>query len=73
MINVGSTADTVEVMALAPGLDVQRLQLTMDRDLLIIAGERPAAVPEGKDRVSSYAQERFAGSFRRVISVPDDV
>jgi HSP20 family protein len=72
-LNVGSTADTVEVMALAPGLDPTALQLTIDRGLLIISGERRADLPPQGERTGVYAQERYTGSFRRVISLPDDV
>ncbi|RYF43319.1 MAG: Hsp20/alpha crystallin family protein [Comamonadaceae bacterium] len=73
IINVGSTPDTVEVMALAPGLDPQALELTIDRGLLILAGERQSDLPAGTQRVSTYARERFSGAFRRVVSLPDDV
>jgi HSP20 family protein len=72
VINVGATPESIEVMALAPGLDPAALQLTVDRGLLVIAGERKAAVPEAGDATSLYAQERFAGSFRRVVSLPED-
>lgn len=72
VINVGTTPDTIEVMALAPGLDPSALQLTFDRGLLIVAGERKSEVPEAGDSTSVYAQERFAGNFRRVVSLPDD-
>jgi HSP20 family protein len=73
VLNVGSTPDTLEVMALAPGLDPASLQLSVDRGLLIIAGERPNGVPEADEQTGVYAQERFYGSFRRVITLPDDV
>jgi HSP20 family protein len=72
VLNVGATPYAVEVMALAPGLDPSGLQLTVDRGLLIIAGERKSAVPEPGDATSVYAQERFCGNFRRVVSLPDD-
>jgi len=71
VINVGATPDAIEIMALAPGLDPARLQVTADRGLLILAGERAAALPE-RQGLSVYAQERFAGSFRRVVSLPED-
>lgn len=71
VINVGATTDTIEVMALAPGLDPATMQLSVDRGLLVIAGERKSQVPESDD-VSVYAQERFTGPFRRVVSLPDD-
>jgi HSP20 family protein len=72
VINVGTTPEAIEVMALAPGLEPDSLQLTMDRGLLVIAGERKSEVPEAGDATSIYAQERFVGSFRRVISLPED-
>jgi len=73
VINVGSTDDTIEVMAMAPGLDPASLQLTIDRGLLIMAGERTSQPSGFSEQASSYAQERFTGQFRRVISLPDDV
>lgn len=72
VINVGTTPETIEVMALAPGIDPASLQLSIDRGLLVIAGERASALPEAGDNISVYAQERFAGNFRRVVSLPDD-
>jgi HSP20 family protein len=72
VINVGTTPEAIEVMALAPGLAPDSLQLTVDRGLLVIAGERKSEVPEAGDATSVYAQERFVGSFRRVISLPED-
>lgn len=72
VINVGTTADAIEVMALAPGLKPESLQLTVDRGLLVISGERKSEVPDAGDSTSVYAQERFTGAFRRVVSLPED-
>lgn len=72
VLNVGATPDTIEVQALAPGLDPRTLELSVDRGLLVIAGERTSQVPLDQERTNVYAQERFAGRFRRVISLPDD-
>lgn len=71
-VNVGSTTDTIEVVAFAPGIDPKTLQLTIDKGLLVIVGERKNEVPEDDERTSIYAQERFAGPFRRVVSLPED-
>lgn len=57
---------------MAPGLDPASLQVTTDRGLLVIAGERKSDLPESRDGVAVYAQERFTGSFRRVVSLPED-
>jgi HSP20 family protein len=72
VINVGTTPDSIEVMALAPGLDLAGLQLSIDRGLLVISGERQSQIPEADEGISVYAQERFAGNFRRVVSLPDE-
>jgi HSP20 family protein len=71
VMNVGTTPEAIEVMALAPGLDTSVLQLTIDRGLLSISGERKSEVPED-DNTSVYARERFVGTFRRVMSLPED-
>lgn len=71
VINVGSTPDAIEVLALAPGLDPAALQLTVDKGLLVMAGERKEERPAG-DKVAVYARERFQGRFRRVIPLPED-
>ena len=71
-INVGSTPDSVEVLVFAPGIDAQALQLTVDKGLLVISGERKADAQPEPGRASVHARERFAGTFRRVVSLPDD-
>jgi HSP20 family protein len=41
-----------------------------DKGLLTISGERKRADPPTEGDVRTYAQERFAGSFRRAIEPP---
>src|SRR6478609_7870174 len=72
VLNVGTTPTAVEVQALAPGLDPDKLEITVDRGLLVIAGERKSQLPPAAERTGVYANERFAGSFRRVVSLPED-
>ena len=72
-LNVGVTADTVEIYAFAPGIDPAKLDLTIDKGLLTITGERASDLPPASEKPNVYADERFSGSFRRVISLPEDV
>jgi HSP20 family protein len=72
ILNVGATPDTIEVQALAPGLDPAKLELSVDRGLLVVSGERASALPQDRERTHIYARERFAGRFRRVFSLPED-
>ena len=72
-INMGTTTDAVEIYAFAPGIDFSKLEVSVDKGLLTIAGERANDLPEKGDKLSVYARERFAGTFKRVVSLPDDV
>lgn len=71
-ITIGNRPDAIEVWALAPGIDPSKLEVCIDRGLLTIAGERSTDVPTETDKVNVYAKERFAGIFKRVISLPED-
>lgn len=76
VINVGSTPDAVEVLALVPGMAPGDIQVSVDKGLLVISGERKSELPQPRGQgegINLYAQERFAGSFKRVVSLPDDV
>jgi HSP20 family protein len=72
-LNVGSTPQSVEVYAFAPGLDPSRIEVNLERDVLTIDGERAGALPEDDDKATAHINERFEGRFRRVLSLPDDV
>lgn len=69
-MNIGSTPTSLEVYAFAPGLDPAKLEVTVDNNLLTLAGERQ--LPKPAEKTAVYAQERFDGQFRRVISLPED-
>jgi HSP20 family protein len=72
-LNVGGTPQTVEIYAFAPGLDPASIDVQLDRGLLTVAGERPASLPSSEDAKSTvHINERFAGSFRRMLTLPDD-
>ncbi len=72
-INVGRTPTSVEVYVFAPGLDASKFDVSLDRGVLRIAGERAPGIPADDPGVHVYARERGAGSFTRTVSLPDDV
>ena len=72
-INIGRTPTSVEIYAFAPGLDASKVEVTLDRGVLRISGERASGIPEGNAKVQVYTCERGTGSFTRAISLPDDV
>ena len=71
-VNVGTTADALEIYAFVPGVDPAGIDVSLDKGLLVISGERPAELPEESERVTIYADERFSGPFRRAVSLPED-
>jgi HSP20 family protein len=72
-INVGSTPTAVQVVVFAPGLDPASIDVQLDRGVLTLAGERRAAEPGSDEKTTLHVNERFAGRFRRVIGLPDDI
>lgn len=71
-LNLGTSEDAVEIYAFAPGLDPANIEVSVDKGLLTITGERAAELPEG-EKVNVYARERFVGAFKRVVSLPEEV
>lgn len=71
-INVGRTNQSLEIYAFAPGLDASSIDLEVERDVLTLTGERKSALPDNDDKTNVHIQERFAGRFRRVITLPED-
>ena len=69
-INLGSTADRVDVYLFAAGVNPDSIDITIQQNLLTVAGERNVIAEEG---ANYYRKERYDGAFRRVVSLPDDV
>lgn len=72
-VNVGSTPNSVEIYAFAPGVDPASLDVSLERGVLSISGERRSDLPGREEKVSVHIDERFSGRFRRVVSLPEDV
>jgi HSP20 family protein len=69
-INVGGSDESVTVYLFAPGIDPKRLEISIQQNVLTVSGQREITThPEA----TYYRRERFDGSFRRVISLPEDV
>jgi HSP20 family protein len=69
-INVASNPDKVDVYVFAAGIDPKSLDISIQQNLLTVAGERAVITEEGG---KYYRSERFSGEFRRVVTLPDDV
>ncbi|MDR5817682.1 MULTISPECIES: Hsp20/alpha crystallin family protein [unclassified Caballeronia] len=69
-LNIGSTDEAIQIVAFAPGVEPASLDVTVDKGTLTISGERRA--PAATEGSRTYAKERFKGSFRRVIELPQN-
>lgn len=72
-LNIGSTPEAVEIYAFAPGLDPASIDVTIERGVLTVSGERKSELPEEGRSQNIHINERFAGSFHRAVSLSDDV
>ncbi|MBA4743275.1 MAG: Hsp20/alpha crystallin family protein [Azoarcus sp.] len=70
-VNVGSTPGAIEIYAFAPGMSAGDFDVRVERGVLSIEGERRSDRPDDQKQ-PVYASERFAGRFRRTVSLPED-
>ena len=64
-VNIGATNNSIEIVAFAPGVDADELDVSIDKGLLTINGQRKPALPDTSDDTRAYSQEVFASAFRR--------
>jgi HSP20 family protein len=72
-MNVGSTPQSVELYAFVPGVDPAGIEVNIERGVLTVSGERSREFAESDEKRQLHINERFAGRFRRVVSLPDDI
>lgn len=70
-INIGVTDESIEIVVFAPGIDATALDVSIDKGMLTISGERRSTQPDTGSETRIYAQERFVGAFRRIVELPD--
>jgi len=70
-INVFADGEGVLVIAEAPAIDAQTLNLTVHGRSLTLSGERKTDEP--KDKASYHRRERQVGKFSRSIQLPEDL
>ena len=71
LVNVHDDGETFTVEALAPGLDPAQLEVTVVRNTLTIAGEKPGPANVPPERI--HRSERAAGRFVRTVELPTEV
>lgn len=72
-LNIGSTSQSVELYAFLPGIEPDAMDINLERGVLTIAGERQDLLAGRGEQSTLHVNERFAGRFRKVVSLPDDL
>jgi HSP20 family protein len=69
-LDLGATDKEYTVTVEIPGVDEKDLKLEIDNNTMTIWGEKKQ---EKEEKTKNYyRQERFYGSFKRVLSLPED-
>lgn len=66
--NGGAGSIHQELEIVKTGLDVQ-----IEKGVLTLAGERKLEAPAQDAQATIHIDERYAGRFRRVVTLPDDI
>ena len=69
-VNLYEAGDSYVLTAEIPGLRVEDLEITVERDRLTLRGERRIEHPQD---ASLHRAERRGGAFRRTLQLPVDV
>lgn len=69
-LDLSASENEYTVAVEIPGVDEKDLKIEVEKNTMIIRGEKKQEKEEKKK--SYYRQERFYGSFRRILSLPED-
>jgi HSP20 family protein len=58
-LNVGATPEAVHIYLFAPGLDMNKVDVSIQRNLLTISGERKITAPEATGEGGYHLRERL--------------
>jgi len=72
-VDVRETADSIEVVAELPGLRLEDVEVSIENNLLTIAGEKKQEVTEGNPEAEYHLVERRCGRFERSFTLPRTV
>lgn len=70
-VDVSETEKVITVTAELPGMQPEDINVTLDRNNLVISGEKHTEKEEKGEKF--YQLERSYGSFRRAIPIPSEV
>ena len=73
-LDVYATTDEAVVIAAVPGMDPQALEVTINQNVITLAGKVPTATESEQGKGATwYLHELWHGQFRRSVTLPFEV
>lgn len=72
-LNIGTTPHSIELYLFMPGLDPDKIDVSLEQGVLSISGERQDDLATQQNQATVHINQRFSGRFRRVVSLSDEV
>jgi HSP20 family protein len=69
-LDLSASENEYTIAVEVPGVNESDLKIEIDKNTMIIRGEKKQEKEEKKKNY--YRQERFYGSFQRILSLPED-
>jgi HSP20 family protein len=72
-VEVAETNDALVLTAEIPGLEEKNLKISIDNNVLTIAGEKEQELTDAPPAKTYYVTERYYGAFQRAFALPRTV
>jgi HSP20 family protein len=72
-VEVSETNDAMLLSAELPGIEEKALKISIDNNVLTIAGEKEQEITDAPPAKNYYLTERFYGAFQRSFALPRTV
>ncbi len=72
LINISTTDKSVDVYLFIAGMNPEDIELVIEKNMLSVSGTRKLPDTINGDE-GHFRQERFAGAFKRVVTLPETV
>ncbi|MFO0241196.1 Hsp20/alpha crystallin family protein [Gemmatimonas sp.] len=72
-VEVSETNEVMVLTAELPGIEEKALKITIDNNVLTIAGEKEQELTDSPPAKNYYLSERFYGAFQRSFALPRTV
>ncbi len=72
-VDVRETKDDLVMLVELPGLDIEDVSVSVEKNVLTISGEKKKTLEEGDDDSQYHVVERYHGRFERNFQLPQTV